>query len=251
MDLKVILAKMEEMKTDFKMQNEKLAESFNRSLSKTIDEKLKPLLDENIKLKEEVQNLQSRVQTLERETRKNNIILHGVPENEANNSDLRNIVIEILNKISQKVEGMQDWDKWEISNVRRLGKKNTEKKRPILITLTLTWRKYEVLKNNKNFPSDIYATEDYPRDILIKRKELKEKKEQEERQGKIAFIRYDKLIVKDRDVDETKRKRSPSKSPKENHKDTKNITAAPPKKLNKSFDTFRARPNSASNETRN
>lgn len=222
MDLKQILEKMDEMKVDFKMQTELLAESFKKSILQTLDEKLIPVLEENRKLKQEVSNLQTRLQYLERDARKNNIILHGVAEDENNDTELKDNVIESLNKISQKVEGMQDWDKWEISNLRRLGKKNTDKKRPILITLTLTWRKYELLKNNRNFPSGIYVTEDYPKEILLKRKELKQKKEQEERKGKIAYIRYDKLIIKDRDVPLTKRKRSPSKSPPNEGKDADN-----------------------------
>lgn len=212
-NLSILLQRMDKMQADFKRQNEELAVKFNKSLSITIEEKLKPLIEENTKLKQEVNNLQTRVQQLERNARKNNLVLHGVAENENNESELRQNVIEILNTISQKVEGMHDWDKWEISSVRRLGKKNVEKKRPILLTLTLTWRKYELLKNKRNFPSDIYATEDFPKEILLKRKDLKQKKEQEEKKGKIAFIRYDKLIIKDKDTAAAKRKRSLSKSP--------------------------------------
>ncbi|CAF4821650.1 unnamed protein product [Pieris macdunnoughi] len=221
--LQIILEKMEEMKLDLKKQTQELAENLNKSLLQTIEKKLSPLVEDNKKLKQDLQASHARIQNLEREMRKDNIILHGMAENEHSTSELWKNVLEVLNETSLRSDGMREWDQWEISNMRRLGKKMNDKKRPILITLALNWRKYELLKNNKNFPTNIHATEDYPKEIIQIRKELRQRKEQEEKNGKIAFIRYNKLIVKEKAPLETKRKRSPTESPSatDNQKNSK------------------------------
>ncbi|KAI5639585.1 hypothetical protein NE865_07951 [Phthorimaea operculella] len=214
---KIILDNMNKMKLEFQQYNDDLAARFTANLSSTIDEKLTPIVEENKKLKKQVVTLQAKVKSLERDVRKNNVIIHGIQETEMSYADLRSKMITILDNISKK-SNMREWDEWEISDMRRIGKKSEGKSRPILISLTLLWRKIELLKNNKHFPTGIYATEDYPKDVQKKRKELKVQKKQEEQNGNIAFIRYDKLVVKPKILDEKtkeseKRKRTPSDSP--------------------------------------
>jgi hypothetical protein len=180
------------------------------TLQNTIDAKLEPIMKENKQLKEDVSTLKSRIYNLEKITKKNNFILHGVAERETSASELMELVLNTLNTLSESAN-INQWDKWEISNVQRLGRKQDDKNRPILITITLAWRKIEVLKNNKKFPSSIYATEDYPKEVLEKRRELKTKMTEELQKGKIAYIRYDRLIVKE--ATSEKRKRAPTDSP--------------------------------------
>ncbi|KAI8428176.1 hypothetical protein MSG28_002412 [Choristoneura fumiferana] len=43
----------------------------------------------------------------------------------------------------------------------------------------------------------IYVTEDYPKDVLAKRKALQAELVEERKKGKIAFLKYDKLVVKE------------------------------------------------------
>lgn len=214
---------LEILKEEMKLQTQTITES----LSKTIDEKMKPLREENEKLKKEVETLKTKVHILEKDARKNNVILHNVDELETSHRELIELVVETLNKLSLNAN-IEKWDIWEISKAQRLGKKG-DKNRPILITVTLTWRKIEILKNNKKFHDKIYATEDYPREILMKRQELKEKMQEEIKNGKTAYLRYDKLIVKE--TPKEKRKRSPTQSP--NNAENPPITPVnrqPPKK---------------------
>ena len=236
----LLLEKMNEM---FKQQNEELATNLTRNLSTKIDEKLNPLVEENTKLRKQVENLQSKIQNIERESRKNNFILHGIPETETNNASLRRKVVSTLNNLTEKLN-MREGDEWEISDTRRLGK-NANKPRPILITATLAWRKYEILKNNKNFPTGIYATQDYPKDVLAKREELKLEKKQKEQEGYDVFIRYNKLVVKGKKASDNKRKRSPTKSPPEAEKEQTRDEEKT--KINKTYDFFRTRIGSSSN----
>ncbi|CAH0404805.1 unnamed protein product [Chilo suppressalis] len=190
-----------------------IPKGFNLSVS--IDEKLKPLVKENLHLRNEVAFLNKNVSNTERDVRKNNLILHGLQEKETNNIELVESLITCLNNI-YKDTGLGNWDKYEISRIQRVGIKDSNKTRSILFTLTLEWRKLELLRNKKRFPKNIYITEDYPKDILNIRKELKVKQQEEIKKGKIAFIRYDKLIVKDKNPvakENEKRKRTPTDSP--------------------------------------
>lgn len=195
-------------KEELHLQTSVITQKVTASVSETIEEKLKPIIEENQTLKNEVRTLKTKIQHLEKEARKNNIILHEIPETESNNQELMNNVLGVLNNLSKK-SNINEWDIWEISQATRLGKKKENKTRPILLRLTLEWRKIEILKNNKQFPEKIYATQDFPKEVLDKRRELKIQLAEETKNGKTAFIRYDKLIVKDK---VEKRKRSPSKS---------------------------------------
>lgn len=108
---------------------------------------------------------------LERDVRRHNLILHSVKESESNNSELLllfsiyfifiiilviifkyynseliTLVLETLHKISKKTR-FRDFDEWDISSTQRLSKNTTSRSsRPILVSVTLTWRKIEVLK---------------------------------------------------------------------------------------------------------
>lgn len=152
------------------------------------------------------------------------------------------------------------YEKLEISDFRRLGRKEEGKRRPILIKFTLAWRKMAILKNNKKLEKNIYATEDFPKEVIKKRQELKEKQQEELKKGNIAIIRYDKLIIrekckqrtqsdtdtiteKDRENNDGKRKRSPTTSPQVIKGSEIVTSTAGPSKINKSRDFFRQRPN--------
>lgn len=243
--MKAILDKMDEMQREYQKQTKTLTESI-ANLSASIDEKLKPLVEENKQLKNEVEGLNKKVYHLEREVRKNNLIMHGLEENETNNTELLESVIACLNTTC-KDTGLDNWDKYEISRVQRLGKKQSKKTRPILFTLTLEWRKLEILRNKKRFPANIYITEDYPKEILSIRKELKVKQLEEIKRGKIAFIRYDKLIVKDKNSaakESEKRKRTATDSPKQQLNSKKNDSRTKINKTNSLGFITRPRDNS-------
>lgn len=208
-------SKITEMKEEFKQQTNSQTEKLTREFATTIDNKLKPLLGENQLLKGEVSTLKAKIRNLEKDVRQNNIILHGINETEENNSNLQELVIKTLNTVCSEVS-TETFDKWELSDVYRLGKRQDDKRRPILVKLTLAWRRKQLLMNNKKFPTGIYVTEDYPKGVLDARKELKIKLQEEIKKGNRATIRYDQLIIKGKDNEyktKEKRKRSPSKTP--------------------------------------
>ncbi|KAJ0180582.1 hypothetical protein K1T71_003986 [Dendrolimus kikuchii] len=147
------------------------------------------------------------------------------------------MILEVLNNLSTKAN-LEKWDRWELSKVQRLGRKEGKAK-PILVTVTLTWTKIEVLKNNKLFSEGIYVTEDYLREVLSKGKELKAKLNEEREKGKIAFIRYGKLILKEAHNEKTRR--SPTKSPPQQQKLLENVNQPNKKNIMDAFTLMRPR----------
>ncbi|KAI8428463.1 hypothetical protein MSG28_007274 [Choristoneura fumiferana] len=201
------------IKEEMEKQNNKQMQILTETITKTLDEHLVPFRLENEALKKEVETLRSKINYLELEGRKNNIILHGVEERETNNSELTNMVLGLLNRTNNKAQNeTHEWDKWEISKLYRVGKKTVNKIRPIKITLTLTWRRNEILKNKKNFPKGTYITEDLPKEEVEIRKSLIPALKDARASGKYAIIRNGRLIIKDK-LEKEKRKRIPSSPP--------------------------------------
>ncbi|KAI5636807.1 hypothetical protein NE865_10398 [Phthorimaea operculella] len=111
-----------------------ITESVTQTLTATMDDKLRPLIEENHQLKKEVNILKSKINKLEKDSRRNNVILHGIKETEKSFPELLTTIIQTFDKIGGKE--YEEWDKWEICSARRIGRKQEGKTRPILITLS-------------------------------------------------------------------------------------------------------------------
>ncbi|KAJ8713211.1 hypothetical protein PYW07_013581 [Mythimna separata] len=195
-------------KMRIEMQNQTI-EVTNTILEK-MDEKLKPILEENQILKQKVDKLEKKVELLEREKKSNNIIIHGLPEGEQTTLDLIKLIKNcFLDELGIAIEN------YEINKIFRIGSKNknkNEKPRPTLLSLVTGWKKIEIMKNKKKL-KDLYITEDYSKETLEIRKSLQPKLIEERQKGNLAYIKYDKLIVKENSRPIDKRKREKSTSP--------------------------------------
>lgn len=120
--------------------------------------------------------------------------------------------------------------KWEIEHINRTGK-YSGKTRPVVVTITTTSRKIEILKNKKSLDgTDVYLKEDFSPSELQERRELQEELKREREAGKRVTLRYDKIVILEPKNTETKEtytpaerntnKRFMSRSPEES---TKNI----------------------------
>lgn len=119
---------------------------------------------------------------------------------------------------------------------RRLGKKG-EKVRPIVITFNTLGFKLKIQKTKHNLQNtSYYLKEDYPIEVLIKRKELQIQLQKEKDAGNTAFIKYDKIIILSNKKPPQKQssKRNLSVSPETLHPDNQNVqqnSKQPPKKI--------------------
>ncbi|KAI8422680.1 hypothetical protein MSG28_006451 [Choristoneura fumiferana] len=159
-----------------------------------MDDKLLPLITEIKELKAENTKLREKIVDVEKFKRKNNIIIHGLKEeNERSSSELLATIIgKIKNDLNVSLENR------DIDIIHRIGKKenNQVKVRPILISFVNGWKKNEIMVNKKKF-NDGYISEDYPKEVLLKRRDLQKELVHERNKGNFAVIKYDKLIVKE------------------------------------------------------
>ncbi|XP_061725389.1 uncharacterized protein LOC133531275 [Cydia pomonella] len=98
---------------------------------------------------------------------------------------------------------------------------------------------------NKKKLKNAYAAEDYPKEVLDRRRELYSKLEEEREKGKYAFIKYDKLVIKEGKPGNEKRKREASSSPNVTEQPRKQQSTTKTHRLN-AFDVMRNRCNSLS-----
>lgn len=129
-----------------------------------------------------------------------------------------------------------------IYRISEIDTKN-EKVRPILISFVNNWKKSDIMKNKHKLKNNVFASEDYPKEILNKRKELLPKLIEERKKGNYAVINYDKLIIKEGRPANEKRKRDTSTSPSGFEQPRKQHLITKTNTLN-AFDLLRNRSNS-------
>lgn len=181
------------------MQTKTITENITSTILEKVEEKIKPLAEENEKLRMEIQNLNKKLENIEAISKRNNVIIHGIPEsNEEKQDDLNALLFTTLSQIDVEIE------KTDINRVHRLGKKsNSEGKiRPILLATTTLQKKIQILQNKKKMKEGTYITQDLTKEAQLRNKEIK--------------------LAKDKGND--KRKRSETPSPKNTQNKPKNDT---------------------------
>lgn len=228
-------------KMKIEMQNQTIELTYN--ILEKMEEKLKPVLEENQRLKLKVEQLENKVGLLERDKRNNNIIIHGLAEQEQSTLDLINCIKEhMLEELGITIES------YEVNKIYRIGIRNkNEKPRPLLVSLVSGWKKAEIMRNKKKL-KELYITEDFSKETLEIRKSLLPKLMEERQKGNFAYIKYDKLIVKKNSrVIMDKRKREKSTSPQtESQPKKQQATSSSKNNRINAFDMMRGRSHSLS-----
>ncbi|XP_063636127.1 uncharacterized protein LOC134806736 [Cydia splendana] len=105
----------------------------------------------------------------------------------------------------------------DIQEARRIGKKG-EKARPIIATFSTLGLKINLYKQRRVLnDTAYYIKEDYPQNVLEKRKQLQEQLRIEKEKGNSATIKYDKLVIRSKNPNSTNNnKRMLSLSPESN-----------------------------------
>ena len=131
----------------------------------------------------------TRVEWLEREIRKRNVVLQSMEE-EKNESE-EQLMVQV-NRMNLKA--LKETD---ITEVRRIGKKREGFKRPILIEVRTTNMKMDILrKKNKLRGTEIYVNEDYIKEVQRQRKDLVKFMKIAREQGHEATLMYNNLKMK-------------------------------------------------------
>lgn len=188
-----ILEILKEIQHDIAEQKGKIANmesNITSSINNNIDEKFNFVESKMLELEEKINDQQKTIELIEKQVKKKNVIFFGIKESEQNHEDLITVIMDI----TQNVMGIS-WQKNEIEDIRRIGKKS-DKIRPIVLTLTTVRRKFEILKRNKTLERlSSYVKEDYPLSVVQRRKDLQDELKKERELGKKVALRYDKIIT--------------------------------------------------------
>ncbi|CAK1586176.1 unnamed protein product, partial [Parnassius mnemosyne] len=175
-------------------QTEIITTAVTKNVMEAIDERLKTITEENTKLKAKISTLEHKLNIIELEKRKYNLVFFGIEESGKTEAETVDYIKDIIIETGTQI------DSHEIKNIYRIGKNNNKRPRRSHHSVYL--------------PPGINVKEDYTKEILEKRKQLQPQLEEERKKGNIAFLKYDKLIMK-KPIDKTrdKRKREDSGSP--------------------------------------
>lgn len=168
-------------------------EKITSTVNTHMNEKFEGLYRDLHEMRTCLDNQEKRLYYLEKSSVERNLVFFGLNENENSYNDLED---NILNIINQKME--VPTQALEIQVVKRIGKKGT-KPRPVSVTFTTLGSKINILKHKKRLQgSGIHITPEFPAAILEKRRSLKEQLKVELEKGNVAYIKYDKLVIKEK-----------------------------------------------------
>uniref|UniRef100_A0A8D8M797 Uncharacterized protein n=1 Tax=Cacopsylla melanoneura TaxID=428564 RepID=A0A8D8M797_9HEMI len=179
----------------------------NNNLSQKIEELLKTE-DEN---KKTISMLQKKVNYLEADNKRKNVLIFNLKEEEnENHSALETLVDDFFKKQMKCEFTLADLDK-----AQRLGEKSEGKTRPVRVSLTTERKKFHILGNIKNLKSTgIGVDVDLPEEIVKKRKQLVPIMMKKRKEGHHAIMKWDQLYVDGiQHEEQISGKRKPSLSP--------------------------------------
>ncbi len=141
-----------------------------------------------VALEEENKELRSRLGYM---VRKNNLILHGIKEDEHKDT------LEIVQTVLQDEMGT-DLDVKDVQDVYRMGKPARAKNRPIMLKLVSEMTKVKIFRVAKTVkPEGVFVCEDLSEEDRKKRAVLTELRTEKRNNGYTAYIKYKKLFVVD------------------------------------------------------
>lgn len=189
-EIKMLLQNMQQEMKQQKTDMLEMKDDIKNAINNNINEKFRNLEIKNEILEQKIEKQSTAIHHFERHIRRKNLVMFGVEEREKSYHELEKIITDVIN-----THFNFQCEKNCIEAVRRLGKK-CEKTRPVVITFSTMGLKIKIQENKnclENTP--YYIKQDYPIDVLNKRKELQTQLKREKESGNTAFIKYDKLIV--------------------------------------------------------
>lgn len=149
-----------------------------------------------VKIYESLQVMNDKQEYLEGQSRRNNIVIDGVPESTGDSwADSEEKVKDIFRQKLQLQRNM------EMERVHRIGKPETARSRPrsIIVKFLNFKDKAAVMQRAKNLKgTKIFINDDYTDAVRLKRKELMPKLKEARDKGDIAYLKHDKLIIHSR-----------------------------------------------------
>ncbi|XP_053596132.1 retrovirus-related Pol polyprotein from transposon 412 [Microplitis demolitor] len=189
-ELRKIRRDLDDQKTAIEKSGEKVTEKVTQNINCILEDKLKIFNEKYEHLKENCENQEKRLYSLEKQARKNNIVFFGIKDTETSYYHLESLIVNFI-----KEHFSLELDRRDIQGVRRIGRKG-KRPRPIIVTFCTLGTKINLFKNRNALKNTgYYITEDFPQNILEKRKELQEQARIGREKGNLVKIKYDKLVI--------------------------------------------------------
>lgn len=188
--LRNIQKELDDQKLEIRKSGENVAKQVTQNINKMLDERFFKWEEKHEKLKEKIENQEKRIYFLEKQARQRNIVFFGIEEKETSYDNLqKNISNFIKERFTINIEPR------DIQEVKRIGKLG-DRPRPIIVTFSTLGMKINIFKKNRVLKdTQYYIKEDYPQQVLEKRRELQEQVKLEREKGNKVRIKYDKLVV--------------------------------------------------------
>lgn len=181
---------------DIKTQNEKFVTEISelkeelKSFKQNSDSQINNLIKENKNLQEENKILKTKLEVIEKRTKKFNVILYGIKE-EPNQSIEETVVANIIQNKLQI-----DCSEKDIRDIYRVGKSINNKTRPIVVETVRSDFKNEILaKSSKLKGTGISISLDYTSDEYRRRTFLVKYMKEARQKGQQAYLKGRKLVL--------------------------------------------------------
>lgn len=189
-DVKQLFTQIKEL---FEKQNQDficMEKKITNNIIEHLDQKFLVILEKSAELEEKLNIQQQSIKSIDKYIRRKNVLFFGVEAGEHSYHDLEYKILDIINN-KMKL----NFDPTSLEYVGRIGKDNG-KLRPVIVTVTTVGKKIELLKRKKSLKeTSYYIMEDFPKEVLEKRRELRKLLEEERKSGKNAILKYDKIVI--------------------------------------------------------
>lgn len=147
---------------------------------------------ENDQLREIVNIQNKKIEMLERDLKRKNLVIFGIDEEEGEGLEIRQRKIkEVVSRTGVEIEPKED-----IAEIRRVGRRENGKDRPLIVELIKGDKKNEIIRSTRNLRGTKWSiSEDYPKEVQIQRKQLLKHMKMARNKGHRALVIYDKVVI--------------------------------------------------------
>lgn len=150
--------------------------------------------NEVVLIKDHLNSLTNKLDYIENQTRRNNVIFDGVPE--STKETWKESEEKILNVLKSNMGFTEDPS---IERAHRVGTAKPNKSRPVVVKFASFKDREAVLQNGKKLKgSTIYVREDLSEMVLERRRSQMDQLKEARAHGKIAYFNFDRLVIKQR-----------------------------------------------------
>ena len=150
------------------------------------------------KLDADVKRVDDTADYLENQSRRNNLRVDGVKEKpgetwEDTEAALRQVVQKELKLPAEQVDALK------IERAHRTGATTAQRDRTIVVKFSSFKERDAIIRAARTVkPRGVYVNEDYSQRVITRRKELLPQMKEARERGKVAYLSFDKLVVKDK-----------------------------------------------------